>query len=86
MEGRYIRFVEGAPRPRTKTWLLALKLYGGQGAGTIRWFSQWRKYMFFPFAEIGYDHLCLREIADFCEEQTRLHKVRWGKRRCQKTA
>ena len=79
-EGNYIRFEKGPPKPRTKTWFVALKFCQGRVTGEIRWFSQWRKYMFFPFGEHGYDHICLREIAAFCEEQTRLHKAKWPKR------
>lgn len=41
--------------------------------GEIRWFARWRKYCYFPGAATVYDANCLREIAGFCEQQTKEH-------------
>ena len=40
--------------------------------GMISWHGVWRKYCFNPCSFTIYDCRCLREIADFCEGQTRL--------------
>jgi hypothetical protein len=52
--------------------------------GTISWFSRWRKYAFDPLAKTVYEEVCLREIAQFIEEETRayreLRKVERGKK------
>ena len=42
--------------------------------GTVQWFSHWRKYTYFSLAQITLDAGCLREIADFCEQETDSHK------------
>ncbi len=43
--------------------------------GNIQWLAPWRKYCFYPTPNTVYDTTCLREIADFCENQTRAHKL-----------
>ena len=44
--------------------------------GKIAWFSSWRKYAFFPEPNTVFEEDCLRDIADFCEQQTDIHKDR----------
>ena len=42
--------------------------------GQVRWFGRWRKYAFFPWEDTVYEQTCLRDIADFCEGQTKAHR------------
>jgi hypothetical protein len=42
--------------------------------GTITWFSRWRKYAFNPLPDTTYEETCLREIAQFIEEETKAYK------------
>ena len=42
--------------------------------GDIKWWSTWRKYCFFPAPATLYEHTCLRDIANFCEMETRKRK------------
>ncbi|MBZ5700289.1 MAG: hypothetical protein LAN84_00420 [Acidobacteriia bacterium] len=42
--------------------------------GQIRWYSGWRKYCFFPAAQIVFEQDCLRHIADFIESETAKHR------------
>jgi len=72
-EGTYIRFVEGTPKPRTKTWTVFGRDGGGR-IGQIAWLGKWRKYCFFPALDTVFEQVCLREIADFCEHETRHHR------------
>ena len=44
--------------------------------GDIRWYSKWRKYAFYPRADTLFEHECLRDIAAFCEEQTKEKKTK----------
>lgn len=37
--------------------------------GTISWYGRWRRYVFFPMQNTLFDVSCLREIADFINEQ-----------------
>jgi hypothetical protein len=46
--------------------------------GDVRWYSYWRRFVFEPktrWHQVVFDASCLREIADFCEEQTLKHRV-----------
>ncbi len=45
--------------------------------GSIRWYAPWRKYCFYCSALqcVVFDVNCLREIADFCEAETRSHNA-----------
>ena len=42
--------------------------------GTIRWYGPWRCYAFGPYLNALFEKDCLRAIANFCEEQTKMHK------------
>ena len=70
IEGTHIKFIEGPPKPKTKVWFVINK-YDGIQLGWIAWFAKWRKYAFYPKPETVYEQVCLREIADFCEIETR---------------
>ena len=46
--------------------------------GHIRWTSQWKKYCFVPLVTCGaIDSISIREIADFCDQETDKRKVYW---------
>lgn len=57
-----------APRRKTSTWELVAK-ESGSHLGWIKWYSPWRKYSFFPGVETLYEPICLRDIANFIDEQ-----------------
>jgi hypothetical protein len=44
--------------------------------GKVRWYGPWRKYSFFPNrnADLVFEKDCLRDIADFCETETKNHR------------
>ena len=42
--------------------------------GQIRWYSNWRRYCFFPSNATLFDRNCLEQIIAFIDEQMRLHK------------
>lgn len=71
----WIRFDELTPNPATKRWAVMPK-DGPDRIGIISWYGPWRKYCFFPTPETVYEQVCLREIADFCEVQTAMHRLR----------
>jgi hypothetical protein len=74
-EGTYVKFVEGTPKPKTKTWNVIAK-EGEVELGWVGWFSKWRKYCFFPAGETIYEEKCLRDIAQFIQEQTKHHRMK----------
>ena len=38
--------------------------------GTIRFYPKWRKYAFYPNPDTLYEVDCLRDIAQFCADET----------------
>lgn len=71
---KWIDFHECVPRTpaaKTKRWAVSAK--EGAGLGTVQWFGRWRQYTFFPAPATAFEPVCLRDIATFCEEQTRAH-------------
>ena len=70
MEGKWIRFEEGPPAPKTSRWFVVNK--GTQETiGMVSWFGRWRRYAFSPEPNIVLEHQCLMDIADFCVDQTK---------------
>ena len=75
---KYIQFVEcDVPKQKTHRWLVqsiadALK----SNLGFVKWFGRWRCYAFFPFRDCVFEKKCLREIAQFCEDQTKSRKAK----------
>lgn len=48
--------------------------------GTIKWFGRWRKYAFYPEAGCLFEETCLRDIAEFCEQETKAQRRRQQKK------
>jgi hypothetical protein len=70
--GTFIRFEPRAPNPKTKVWAVVSK--DGGEIGAVNWYGPWRKYCFTPNSNTVFEQVCLREIAQFCETATRIHK------------
>ncbi len=72
---KYIDFEEvpGAA-PKTKWWTVNVKdCY--ETIGQVHWYGPWRKYCFFPEFDTVYEEVCLRDIAQFCQEKTAEHRA-----------
>lgn len=82
--GEWIVFVdEGVPSgAKTRVYRVQTKADFATAAseptilGTVKWFTRWRKYAFFPCIQTVYEQKCLRDIANFCETVTREHKAK----------
>ena len=76
-ESKYIKFTDERPSlsGKTKIWIIRTK-EGNAVLGTIKWFANWRYYGFYPESETVFEQQCLRDIANFCEEQTKLQKAK----------
>ena len=84
-EGKYIYFYKEKPNPKTKVWSVISK---GDNIwlGKISWNGQWRKYVFAStykaegtkygrfVSDIIMEEICMRDIANFIEEQTKKQK------------
>jgi hypothetical protein len=79
---KWIKFVERPVRAGlvTKEWAVAAKPWGDI-LGIINWYQRWRKYVFEPQPYTIYEQDCLRDIATFCESQTRQQKERAKERK-----
>ena len=69
----FITFEPLTPNPATKRWAVMPK-DGSSQIGAVSWHGPWRKYCFFPVPSTVFEQVCLRDIADFCERETRLHR------------
>lgn len=75
-EGKHIFFVETLqPLGRkTKVWRVKSKGLESTCLGVVKWFPRWRCYGFFPEMLTVFEKVCLRDLAQFCEEKTEEHK------------
>ncbi len=74
IEGKYLRFEAVARKPKTRIWAVLSK-ESGDALGLVQWFGRWRCYSFFPAKDTLFEQRCLRDIAAFCEEQTRMQRT-----------
>lgn len=58
---------------KTKIWRVEPK-DGETFLGRVSWYAPWRKYAFSPWSGTLYEPDCLRQIANFCELQTKAHR------------
>lgn len=80
----WIRFDEDGKSASGKTsvWTVATmhdkadsdEQYSGLGA--IKWYGAWRRYCFFPLGQTIFEQDCLRDIAAFCEKQTKAQRAK----------
>lgn len=68
----FIRIEPLPPNPKTKRW--SVKAKDGGALGVISWYGPWRKYAFNTNAGCVFEEICLREIAEFCERETKIHR------------
>jgi hypothetical protein len=70
-ESGWVAFVT-QPHGARKTCVWTVEtIDGGAHLGVVKFYPQWRRYAFFPAIQTVYESDCLRNIADFCEMQTR---------------
>lgn len=77
MAKSFVRFAEvEAPKNfKTKIWDVTTLDRSGL-VGQVRWFTQWRKYVFHASANTIFDFDCMTEIAEFTKKQTEDHGIR----------
>lgn len=74
MSAKWIRF-EKQPLPegrKTDIWRVISTSRVGVLLGQVSWYVPWRKFCFYPNKALSlvFEEDCLRDIADFCVEQT----------------
>lgn len=71
----FLQFQETGKSESGKTKIVTVSNVVGLLIGSIRWYGPWRKYTFQPGStDMVFDHLCLRDIADYCEKMTNQHR------------
>lgn len=84
-EGKHILFKEH-PQPKRKTMVwVVVNRYEGSAIGYIGWFPKFRKFSFYPNAGTVYEEKCLRDIAEFCETETKKHTEKLRKAKQEKS-
>ena len=68
------QFLNMSPTGKTKIWEVVTVGDGPVILGSVKWFGKWRKYGFFPENDTVFETTCLRDIAEFCEEETKRHR------------
>lgn len=74
LKGTHIQFVQTSHTGRTGRYNVLAK-DGGTLLGEVKWYGPWRCYCFFAGQGTLFEKTCLRDIAQFCDEQTREQKV-----------
>jgi len=72
--GKYLIAELGGHSPSGKTQIWYINNTDGAQLGCISWNCGWRKYWFQPCNYTGYEEDCLRDLANFCEKLTKIHK------------
>lgn len=66
------------PNKKTQKWRVRAKS-DNYFLGEISWFARWYQYSFFPQGNTVFEKTCLRDIAQFCDEQTKIYRAGWKK-------
>lgn len=74
MRGKWITFRWKRPSESGKTQVWELISDSHDLLGYVEWAGRWRKYVFFPLSMTIYEETCLRDIAEFIELQTKIHR------------
>ena len=61
---------------KTRRWDVVPKGGASGCIGWVKWYGGWRKYVFYPLANITFDSICLRDIATFCDLRTQEHRAK----------
>ena len=70
MESKWVRFEEADIEGRkTEVWFV-FPVKSNVELGVVKWYGGWRCYAFYPEDMTIYEKQCLRDIAQFCEEET----------------
>ena len=70
---KWIKFSEMPQTGKTKRFAIYPKDQA-LAIGHVLWYGAWRKFCFFPNERTVYEEQCLRDIAEFCEQQTADYK------------
>lgn len=64
MNSKWLRFSYEGTTGKTE-WYHIYSKEGDHNLGTIKWYSSWRKYAFFPNPNCVFEKTCMQDITDF---------------------
>ncbi len=70
---KYIKFELAEQKPKTLVYDI-LNIKSGDQIGQVKWFANWRQYVFFPERECIFSVGCLDDIIDFTKKVQENHK------------
>jgi len=70
---QYIEFVLIEQKPKTLVYAI-LNIKSGDKIGTVKWYANWRQYVFFPVDQCIFSIGCLADIIDFTKKVQDNHK------------
>jgi hypothetical protein len=74
-EGAHINFCSLGRTDERKTNIYEVfSKEGNYLLGRIKWYGRWRKYIFEPCDGTLYEEVCMRDISQFIEEETKEHR------------
>lgn len=73
-KGTYIEFHDVGVSESGKTRRFEVRDRSGMKLGWVSWYPRWRKYIYQPAPRTVYEEVCLREIAEFVQSETKMHK------------
>ena len=72
-----LRFVIYKDTGKTKGWAV-FSTFDETVLGEVKWFTKWRRYCFFPCADLIFDRNCLMLIIDFIDAEMGKRKASNG--------
>lgn len=69
----YLDFVPELATTKTERWSVQNRRSGTQ-LGTVKWYSAWRQYCYFPSVQQVLSAGCMDSIAAHCREETELQR------------
>ncbi len=70
---KWIEAKENIVPTLTRNWSIFSKY--GAPLGTVKWYSGWRRYAFFPEDGTLFEADCLWDLAEFCDVNTKERKA-----------
>jgi hypothetical protein len=61
-----LQYVECRNTGKTKEWKVWCDI---TVLGRVKWYAAWRRYCFFPSAEVLFDRNCLAQVVAFIDER-----------------
>lgn len=69
----YIKFELLEQKPKTQVFQV-VNIHNGSILGIIKWYGQWRQYVFYPNADCLFSEGCMTDIINFMRNLMKKHR------------